>query len=71
MCDPNSRADWGLLPSTVGNLCVALLANGKDYSWATLLVCSIPGNAVLLGFWVGFPLRIPAEAIGELPFGFP
>lgn len=61
----NSRADWGLLSSAVGILCVALLANNTSHSWATL------GNAVLLGFWVGFPLRIPAEPVGEIPFGFP
>lgn len=67
----NSRADWGLLSSAVGILCVALLANDTSHSWATLLVCSILGNAVLLGFWVGFPLRIPAEPFGEIPFGFP
>lgn len=70
-CVTNNGADWGLIPSTVGNLCVALLANDKDSSWATLLVCFIPGNAVLLGFWVGFLLWIPSEAVGELPFGFP
>lgn len=61
----NSRADWGLLSSAVGILCVALLANDTSHFWATL------GNAVLLRFWVGFPLRIPAEPVGEIPFGFP
>lgn len=70
MCD-QWQGNWGLLPSTVGNPCVSLLANDTDYSWATLLVCSIPENAVLLGFWMGFPLRMPAEPVGELPFGFP
>lgn len=33
MCD-QQQGDWGLLPSTVGNPCVALLANDTDYSWS-------------------------------------